>query len=140
MASSNSPNDTSDQPSREFTGALTQDERQALRERSEQARAAAAEAITNLTALFLRSRSQLDAMSRHREVIDATRAMLRESVERYAVLLRTLDTPPERVIRLVKETVAEQISHPELHDETGPIMENVVRWCIEAYYGSSPAA
>lgn len=132
-----SPNDASARTSREFPELMPASEREALRERSEQARAAAAEALAHLTALFLRSRSQFDALARNREGIDATRSMLRESVERYAVLLRTLQTPPERVIRLVKETVAEQIMHPQLHDETGPLMDEVVKWSIQAYYGAA---
>ena len=41
--------------------------------------------------------------------------------------------------RLVKETVAEQLPHPEREEDTLALLQNVVSWCIEAYYSSRAA-
>ncbi|HEY2377363.1 MAG TPA: hypothetical protein VGH98_15405 [Gemmatimonadaceae bacterium] len=140
MLDSPSLNTASGTPSRAAAGRLTETERQALRARTAQARAAASEAVSHYAVILATSRHRIDVLSRKRVEIVAIREMLQESVQRYASLLKTLDTPPERALRLVKETVVEHVPHPERAEETRALLETVVNWCIEAYYGSSPAA
>ena len=70
----------------------------------------------------------------------ATLDMVRESVQRYAQLMKALEIPPERVVSLIKETVREQLPHPEREVDTAALAERVVTWCIEGYYFTSPAA
>ena len=66
--------------------------------------------------------------------------MVRDSVERYAQLMKALGTPPELMLSLVKETLRQQVPHPEYEQDTKALVEHVITWCIEAYYFSSPAA
>lgn len=123
-----------------LSGRLTEAEREALRQRAAQARAAAAAAIERYVLLVAQSRQRLDTNTEMLVAIDATREMLRQSVQRYAQFMKALETPPERVLALVKETVRRQLSHPEQEEETKALAEHVVTWCIEAYYLGSPAA
>ena len=134
------PDDAGSAPPREFTGRLSESERRALRERAAQARAAATEAITHYAILLEGTRTGCANSERTFKAVAATREMLRDSVQRYSVLLKSLDTPPERALRLVKEAVTERLHHPEREEETRSLLESVVVWCIEAYYGSPPAA
>ena len=111
-----------------------------MRARAAQARAATAEAIAHYAALLTRSRARLAATERALVEAEAVREMVRQSVQRYTVLMKALDASPEHVLRLVKETVAEQLPHPEREDATLELSASVVTWCIEAYYDSSSAA
>ena|SRR5690242_18783304 len=122
------------------TGRLTEAERRALRERTAQARAAASVALESYAMLLAQSRHCLTFSEERLVAIEATREMLRESVRRYALLMKALDTPPERMLRLVKEALAEQLPHPEREEETLALFRNAVTWCIEAYYDNPPAA
>ena len=122
------------------TGRPTDAERQALHERAAQARVAASEAIEHYVVLLAQSRNRLKMTEQQLVTVAATRAMVRDSVQRYAQLMKALATPPERMLFLVKETLRQQLPHPEYEDETKALVENVVTWCIEAYYVSSPAA
>lgn len=90
--------------------------------------------------LMEQSRERLTMSEKRLVAIEATRDMLRDSVQRYALLMKALDTPPERMLRLVKETLAEQLPHPEREEETLALFRNVISWCIEAYYENPPAA
>ena len=138
MESGNSPSNAP--PS--AAGRLTDAERQAMRERSAQARAATSAAIERYAVLLARSRQRLAVSAEMCVAIDATRETLRESVQRYAQLLKALDTSPEHMLGLVKETLREQLPHPEAEEATKVLAENVVTWCIEGYYQNrdSPAA
>lgn len=122
------------------TGELAEAEYRALCERIEQARAAASQAIAQYATLLAHARHEIAQRDQALVAIDATREMIRQSVHRYATLMRALEISPERTLRLVKETVIEQLPHPQHEIETNALMRNVVTWCIEAYYGKSPAA
>ena len=137
MHNFNSPDDAA--PPSPATGRLSEAERRALRERAAQARAAATEAIARYVALMAQSRQRLATVTRNSTAVSATLDMLRQSVQRYA-LLKANDTPPERMLRLVKEVLAEKLPHSEHEADTRALVEGVVTWCIEAYYADSPAA
>ena len=64
----------------------------------------------------------------------ALRAQLRASVTAYVRHLKSDGLPPERMLVLVKTTVREGL--PEDLDvyEARELMEDVVRWSVEAYY------
>jgi hypothetical protein len=129
-----------DPPSPAPTGRLSEDERHVMRARAAQARAATAEAIAHYTVLLTRTRSRLATTERTLVETEAIREMVRQSVERYAALMKALDTPPEHVLRVLKQTVAEELPHPEREEATLELTANVVTWCIEAYYSGSSAA
>ena len=118
----------------------TEVERQALSELAAQALATASDSIERFAAVLARSRHQLHAAEQRLAAIDATRETVRQSVQRYTRLMRALESPPERVLSLVKETLRQQVTHPEQAAETLELAEDVVTWCIEAYYDGLPAA
>lgn len=111
-----------------------------MHDRAAQARAAASEAIERYAGLLAQSQRRINVTTHRILAIEATRDMFRESLERYAFLMKALGTPPERMLRLIKETVAEHVPHPEREKETHALLENAVTWSIEAYYGAPPAA
>jgi hypothetical protein len=98
------------------------------------------------TAQAQRARSQsllaraADLIDRGERVVQqslALRAQLRASVTAYVHHLRAEELPSERVLVLVKSTVREA-APPELDVvEARDLMEDVVRWSIEAYYQSA---
>jgi hypothetical protein len=64
----------------------------------------------------------------------ALRAQLRASVTAYVLHLRAGGAPPERMLVEVKSAVREA-TPPELDTfEARDLMEDVVRWSVEAYY------
>ncbi len=64
----------------------------------------------------------------------ALRAQLRASVTAYVRHLKADGAAPERMLVLVKAAVSES-TPPELDPaETRALMEDVVRWSVEAYY------
>ncbi|GLC25123.1 hypothetical protein rosag_16360 [Roseisolibacter agri] len=64
----------------------------------------------------------------------ALRAQLRASVTAYARHLRADGEPPQRMLVLVKSAMREA-TPPELDPyDARALMEDVVRWSIEAYY------
>jgi len=129
-----------DPPSSQGSERLIDQERQALYERAAAAHAAAAEAVACYAALFEQSRHGPAASEPPRVAIEATREMVRRSVQQYVVSMKALGTPPETTLRLVKETVAAQLTHPERDDATRALSNSVVTWCIQAYYENLPAA
>ena len=141
MESGNSPSsDGANVPRTSGTGRLTEAEREALRQRAAQARAAAALAIERYVLLRAQAQQRLEVTAQRLVAIEATREMLQDSVQRYAQLMKALEIPPERVLSLVNETLQEQLPHPEQEEETRALAENVVTWCIEAYFLESSAA
>ena len=139
MESGNSP--TGNKPTASpLTGRLTEAEREALRQRAAQAREAASAAIERYGLLAARSRERLNATEQRLVAMEATLETVRQSVQRYAQLMKALEIPPERVLSLMKETVREQLPHPEREVETAALAESVVTWCIQGYYFNTPAA
>lgn len=122
------------------TGRLAAAECHGVHERAAQARAAASEAIERYVILLEQSQRRANVTAHILLATEATREMFRESLERYAQLMKALGTPPERMLRLVKDAVTEHVPHPEREKETHALLENAVTWCIEAYYGAPPAA
>ena len=111
-----------------------------LWERAAQAQAAASEAITHCAALQAESHRQLDAASRVLVLIDATREMLRQSVQRCALLMKALDVPPVGALRLVQDTVAKEVLPSVEAAAARRLVDDVTAWWLEAYYDISPAA
>jgi hypothetical protein len=64
----------------------------------------------------------------------ALRDQLRDSVASYAHVLRAADTMPERVVVLVKSAVVE--SGPLRDHDHRAVLEDVVRWAVDAYYAA----
>lgn len=76
------------------------------------------------------------AESAHDALISSTalRAQLRASVTAYVRHLKHDGLPPERMLVQVKSAVRDA-TPPELdHDAAKRLMEDVVRWSVEAYY------
>lgn len=82
------------------------------------------------------------------ELLEVTRALIREHHDRRATLIRKLRTnvadytrvlrddgvPPERVLALVKAAVTPALAVPM--DERRSLMNSIVHWCVEAYYAA----
>ncbi|HUQ84232.1 MAG TPA: hypothetical protein VM076_23980 [Gemmatimonadaceae bacterium] len=69
----------------------------------------------------------------------SSRAELRASVTAYARRLRNDGLPPERVLVEVKTAVHETVSPTLGSSEVADLVDNVVRWTVDAYYeGQSP--
>ena len=62
------------------------------------------------------------------------RESLRESVATYVAALRRTDVPPERAIVLVKSAVLESDLVPDKHHRQ--VIEDAVRWAVDAYYAA----
>jgi hypothetical protein len=59
---------------------------------------------------------------------------LRESVAAYVSMLRQADVPPERAIVMVKGAMCESDPLPDKHQRH--VVEEVVRWAVDAYYAA----
>ena len=84
--------------------------------------------------VLARPQALVGASERLRQQALALRAQLQASVTAYARDLRADGVPCEGMLVLVKSTVREATG-PELHPaEASELMEDLVRWSIEAYY------
>ena len=117
------------------TGHPTGSERLTLRDRAAAARARAAIAAADYRRLLADLDRQIAIAKETRAASEAVRETFRREVCAYVLVLKQLDHSPERTLRLVKETVTEGTPRPE----SDGLMADVVRWCIEAYYGTSAA-
>lgn len=66
---------------------------------------------------------------------DAAARQLRRSVEAYVLCLRQEKLPPENVVILVKSAVREALPYHVSAKETRELIDEVVRWSVEAYFG-----
>lgn len=110
---------------------LTASEIQIVREASV-ARARSVAAAADCSMVLIAKERSIALSNKSREALDAARDALLRAVCEYALLLKQLDTSPERTLRLLKETVTEGAARPK--PET--LMDDAVRWCVESYYGS----
>ena len=140
MESGHSSNGSSRKPSPARTGNLTETELQALHERAAQARAVAAEALAHYWVLLEQTQQRVKMSEQRLLAFEAMREMLRQSLQRYAQVMKALDTPSERTLWLVRETLTEQLPDPEREESTKDLVESVLSWCVEAYQFDSPAA
>lgn len=62
------------------------------------------------------------------------RARLRESIVLYVAALRHENLTPERTLVLVKSALLDADSMPDSHRRS--VMEEAVRWAVDAYYSS----
>jgi hypothetical protein len=87
--------------------------------------------------LLARAAALLDQGERVVQQSVALRAQLRASVTAYVHSLRAEQLPPQQVLVQVKSAVREA-TPPELDVvDARELMEDVVRWSIEAYYGAA---
>jgi hypothetical protein len=105
-----------------------------LRDRVDAARARFREAAERYVLL----RRAVDATRLEAQAICARtselRESLRDSVGAYVVVLRRTDVPPERAIVLVKSAVVESDPVPDKYHRQ--VIEEAVRWAIDAYYAA----
>jgi hypothetical protein len=95
---------------------------------------AAGEHIERSRTVLVRAGALVGASASAVQASVALRAELRASVTAYARHLRADGLPCERVVVLVKTAVREA-TPPELDAlDARALMEDVVRWSIEAYY------
>jgi hypothetical protein len=87
--------------------------------------------------LLARAVSLVGASERMVQESDALRAQLRASVAAYARRLKAEGQPPERMLVLVKTAVRDAVP-PEFDAvEVRELLEDVVRWSVEAYYDAA---
>ena len=140
MESGHSSNGSSRNPSPAPTGNLTETELQTLHERAAQARAVAAEALAHYKVLLDQTQQRVKMSEQRLLAFEAMREMLRQSVQRYAQVMKALDTPSDRTLCFVRETLTEQLPDSERAEATKDLVESVLAWCVEAYQFDSPAA
>ena len=105
-----------------------------LRERAAAAMAAARRAAERYVQLRRKTEATLNQT---RELFaEATRLRneLRDSVTAYVLVLRRTDIPPERAVILVKSAVIESDRYPDSHHRE--VVEEAVRWAVDAYYAA----
>ena len=111
------------------------EERRALTQRL----AAASLAARDATERYIEIRRGCDVtIGESRELVAASRDLreqLRHVVTSYVSLLRLDGTPPERVIVQVK-TAVESSALPLEPSRRRQVMEEVVRWAVDAYYAA----
>jgi hypothetical protein len=109
-------------------------ERERLKERAAEARMRTMELISRYLELTAHSVQAIAASLAEREKHEADRAALGASVTRYALLLRALGEPPERTLVLIKSAFSEAAPQPDASHRA--MLEQVVRWAVDAYYAA----
>lgn len=112
---------------------LPPEELAALRRRAREAREAAAAAAARYQALRERYDLQVRLRAERQNDERAARAQLRESIVSYVAILRRDNTPPERMLTLVKSAVGDAATDPLLRRQ---LLDEIVRWAVEAYYAA----
>ena len=110
------------------------DEQRSLSDRAADARSAAHVAVQRYVSV--RRQCHVTVGNSH-EVVTAAHALreqLRDSVASYAAVLRADLVLPERVIVLMKSAVVE--SDPLRDQDHRAVLEDVVRWAVDAYYAA----
>ena len=105
-----------------------------LRRRVAEARARTQELIGHYVQTCARLNTEL---TRRREAAverDAIRTELSASVARFAVVLRALGEPPERALVLIKTAFSEAAPHQD--DDNRAVLEDIVKWVVDAYYAA----
>ena len=114
------------------TARLSGDDRNALRERTERARADAAAAAARYASLAVEVARLTSASEGRHAALLAARDELEATTSQFTRLLKLLDTPPERALTMLKAAVTERVP---LHTPEGcAIMEDIVRWGVQAFY------
>jgi hypothetical protein len=76
----------------------------------------------------------IEASVELRATAQTLREQLRDSVRMYAIELRRDDVLPERVIVLIKSAIGE--SDPVRDHNHRAVVDDVVRWAVDAYYAA----
>ncbi len=113
---------------------LTPADRQALLTRADEARQRARAAANRCGELLADSTRRMQQAARLRVESATVRAELEAAVRAYTQVLRRVEMPPEQALMLVKEVVTTEISGVNSAKRT--LMEDVARWCIDAYYAA----
>lgn len=122
---------SSDAADRGFPSPLDGEE---LRKRLAEARKRTQALICDYVASCMRMNVEL---ARRRElaiVREEIRSELSTSVGRYALLLRTLGEPPERTLVVIKNAFSEAAPHQ--NDDNRAVLEDIVKWVVDAYYAA----
>jgi hypothetical protein len=110
------------------------DDSSLLRDRAAAARARARVAAEQYVQLRRRAEAALDEARDLCAQTAELQASLRDSVAAYVSMLRRTDVPPERAIVMVKSAVVESDSYPDKHHRF--VVEEAVRWAVDAYYAA----
>jgi hypothetical protein len=92
------------------------------------------ELTAHSSTLLARAETLVDASAATMQASQALRAELRAGVTAYVRLLRADGVPPERMLVLVKSTIREATPLGLDAHEVRDLVEDVVRWSVEAYY------
>jgi hypothetical protein len=114
---------------------LTAQERQALRARSQQLRAQAAEAVTRCSTLRVAHAAQADRLQTQCDALGELRARLCQLVGDYSVAARRLELAPEGALILVKETLRDPIRRLSA-DVQRELWDDVAWWTVESYFAA----
>ena len=113
---------------------LTPEERKALLVRAEEARTNSRLAAARCALLLAAAEMRVKDTEALLEVSREISVQLEQNVRAYTKVLRQFETPPEQALQLIKEAVAFEISAHT--PATRRLMEDVSRWCIDAYYAA----
>lgn len=81
----------------------------------------------------------LEAIVQTRNLVDESRSLrsqLRDAISELARYERRRDTPPEKVVTLLKRLVLDAEAERLRNGDAQSLIDEVVRWGIEAYYGA----
>ncbi len=113
---------------------ITAEQREALRQAARAARARASETIARSAALLEVAATVHDAAELRVALSMELCRELRGRVGEYVVLLRSLETPPERVVVDAKGIVADAV--PSRDRRAQVVTSLIVDWAIETYYAA----
>jgi hypothetical protein len=91
----------------------------------------------------LASSSEADGIryALHQQLSDPDQDLmpLREAVCAFVATLRDRGLPPERTLVAVKDVMGSVHASPQHLERLREITSLITKWCVEEYYGSSPA-
>ena len=107
---------------------------QSLGDRAVASRDAARAAAERYVRICRQCQLTIEASQELRAAAQTLREQLRESVRTYALELRRDEVLPERVIVLVKSAIRESDAMRDQNHRA--VLEDVVRWAVDAYYAA----
>ena len=103
-----------------------------LRVRVAETRVRTMELIARYFAIHESGSDAIDLADKTRARWEDDRVALSASIAKYAVLLRALGESPERTVILIKTAFSEAAPHQS--SEQRAILQDIVKWIVEAYY------
>ena len=111
-----------------------QQDNQHLGQRLANARASTQALVAEYVECCARIRTEIARRREELATLERIRAELNASVTRYAHLLRALGEPPERALVVIKVAFSEAAPHQD--DDNRAVLEDIVRWAVDAYYAA----